>query len=62
MLTFSLVVLLLFPGGELKSYVLGHDLTYEQCEAGRERALTQLPDTLSSAALFSADCVEEREA
>jgi hypothetical protein len=62
MLTFTLVVTLLYPGGELKLYALGHDLSHAQCEAAKVRALTQLPATLSLAEVFAADCVEEREA
>lgn len=60
MITFSLIVLLLTPAGQIDRYDFGPGLTREQCEAAAARARVQLPETLSEATVFSIDCIPTR--
>lgn len=61
MLTFALVVLLLYPDGHTVPLVVGDGLSSAQCTDVKARAVTQLTSTLSVATMLSADCVPNRE-
>lgn len=62
MLTFTLIVGLLYPSGLMVEIEMGFGLTYEKCEAARARAVLQLPQTLSTARLHHTGCKAERSA
>lgn len=62
MVTFSLIVALLYPAGDLQVFDMGPGLTRAECERAADYARTQLPLTLTDAVVFSIDCVEQRGA
>lgn len=62
MLTFTLLVSLLMPSGEVQSLLLGEGMTREKCDREAVRAQVQLTDTLSVAQLVEIRCAPAFEA
>jgi len=62
MLTFSLIVVLLFPAGDTMRFEFGASLTREQCDTAVARTQIQLEQTLSTASVYSVSCEPERSA
>jgi len=62
MLTFTLLVSLLMPSGEVQSLYLGEGMTRDKCDREAVRAQTQLLDTLSVAQLVEIRCAPVFEA
>ena len=62
MLTFTLLVTLLFPTGEKQTFTFGSALSHAQCDRGAATAAYQLEQTLSVATIFDIACEEERSA
>ena len=60
MLTYALVVILLYPGGDTMTFEFGTRLTREQCRVAVERTQLQLEQTLSTASVFSVSCQPNR--
>lgn len=61
MVTFSLIVALLYPQGDLQIFDMGPGLTREERERAAAYARVQLPATLVEAVVFSIDCMPDRE-
>lgn len=60
MLTYALVVVLLYPGGDISAFEFGTSLTHEQCRVAVERTQIQLEQTLSTATVYSVSCQPNR--
>ena len=58
MITFTLIVLLLMPSGDIQTLNFGADFTREECVREARRADLQLSQTLSVAKIMSIRCRE----
>jgi hypothetical protein len=56
MLTFTLIVILLYPAGDTMMFEAGGDLTRAQCEAAVPRVQWQLEQTLTDAGVLLVAC------
>lgn len=56
MLTFTLVVLLLYPAGDTMMFEAGGNLTLAECEAAIPRVQWQLEQTLTDAGVLLVAC------
>jgi len=59
MLTYTLMALLLYPGGVYKEIDLGTTHSYAECKTWEQRTSTQLQGTLSTAQLIAVMCKRE---
>ena len=59
MLTFTLLVTLLYPAGEMREFTFGSALTHAQCDRAAATAASQLEQTLSVATVFTIRCEAE---
>ena len=62
MLTFTLIALLLYPDGHYIPLHIGENLTGARCAVEKERALLQLPNTLTVARLIAIKCLKNEDA
>ena len=62
MLTFTLIVILLYPAGDTMMFEAGGDLTRAQCEAAVPRVQWQLEQTLTEAGVLLVACRPTTEA
>ena len=62
MLTFTLLVSLLMPSGEVQSLLLGEGMTRDKCDREAVRAEAQLLQTLSLATVVEIRCAPVFEA
>jgi hypothetical protein len=56
MLTFSLIVILMWPAGDTMLFEAGDNLTRAQCEAAIPRVQLQLEQTLTEAGVLLVAC------
>ena len=56
MLTFTLIVILLYPDQSTMQFEAGGDLTYAECEAAVPRVQWQLEQTLTDAGVLLVAC------
>ena len=62
MLTFSLIVILLYPEGDTMRFEFGASLSRDACQTAIVRTQLQLEQTLSTAMVHSVSCEPERNA
>jgi hypothetical protein len=62
MITFALIITILYPNNDLLIITAGETLSKTECEHAIVLAWTQIPQMLTDAEMINAECVEERGA